>query len=372
MTAPAFTSLPLIQRIIAIGLVTAAFMPVRLLASDDGRDSSLLAFLSARGSERFEADRAGGRPQHGEALADMLYTYSRRSLRILAEADASTDDAQLDRLQIGWEPAPDTLLWLGKFHEPASSWNFGHDHGHYLQTAISTPSIERWTDDAGVLPENITGVLFDSRRRTGVEEAVQLSVAVGIAPNPVPKTDDSYWVRTISAGEHRLGWSTRLALLPDYARTSSFGLLAARHRLDARALDTVGRFDAGTVDQAIYGAYADVDWGQWTLHTTAYYVSLSIEETLKRRTESFIADYVQIERRFADRYTMYARHENSARAPESTYLHALQSRFAVRRNLAGARWDFARHQALTLEIERTTALTNRFTRIGLQWSAVVP
>ena len=372
MTGRVFPRWRLVQRSLAIVLVTAALAPTRLLANDARDDSSLLAFLSARGSERFNADRPRGRPEQGEALADVLYTYSRGALHILAEGDASTDDAQLDRLQIGWEAVPETLVWLGKFHEPASSWNFGHDHGHYLQTAISTPSIERWTDDAGVLPENITGLLFDSRHRTGAEAAVQVSLAAGIVPNPTPRTDNSYWVRTVSAGEHRVGWSARLAMLPDYASTNSFGLLAARHRLDASGLETIGRFDARTVNQSVYGVYADGDWGQWSLHATAYYVELSLQATSKPRTESFIAGYAQLERRFADRYTVYARHENAARAPESTYLRAVHSNFAVRRNLAGARWDFTRHQAITLEIERTTALTNRFTRIGLQWSAVVP
>jgi hypothetical protein len=372
MAGRVFARWRLVQWNLAIVLVTAALVPARLLANDGADDSSLLAFLSARGSERFNADRPGGRPEHGEALADALYTYSRGTLRVLAEGDASTDDAQLDRLQLGWEPVPDTLVWLGKFHEPASSWNFGHDHGHYLQTAISTPSIERWTDDAGVLPEYITGLLFDSRHRMGAEAAVQVSLAVGTAPNPVPRTGDSYWVRTITAGEHRVGWSARLAMLPDYAGTSSFGLLAARYRLDATGLDTVGRFDARTINQGVYGFYADGDWSQWSLHATAYYVDLSLQATSKPRTESFIAGYAQLERRFADRYTVYVRHENAARAPESTYLRAVQSHFAVRRNLAGARWDFTRHQALTLEIQRTTALTNRFTRIGLQWSAVIP
>jgi hypothetical protein len=346
--------------------------PVRSYATDTADDSGLVAFLSARGSERFNADRPRGRPEKGEAIADLLYTYSDGKLRALVEADATTDDAQLDRLQVGWEPVSDTLIWLGKFHEPASSWNFGHDHGHYLQTAISTPSIERWTDDAGVLPENVTGLLFDSRHQTSNDHGIQISLAVGITPNPVYHIDESYWVHPISAGEHRVGWSARFAMLPDYVGTSSFGLLAARHRLDARDLNRVGRLDARTVDQSVYGVYADQDWARWSLHGAVYYVDCSLEEASKPRTEHFFAGYAQIERRFAERYTVYARHEDSARAPESTYLRAVQRNFVIRRNMLGARWDFTRHQAITLEAARTTALTNRFTRISLQWSAAIP
>src|SRR5258708_10545392 len=121
------------QRILFMVLLAAALVPMRLRAGDESGDgSSLLAFLSAHGSERFDADRPSGRPAHGAAIADVLYTYSRGKLRLLAEGAVATDDAEIDRLQVGWEPVPDTLAWVGKFHEPPSSWNFGHDHGHYL------------------------------------------------------------------------------------------------------------------------------------------------------------------------------------------------------------------------------------------------
>jgi hypothetical protein len=360
------------QPILAVVLLAAALLPMRLRASEGGDDSSLLGFLSARGSERFDADRPTGRPAHGAAIADVLYTYSRGKLRLLAEGSVATDDAEIDRLQVGWEPVAETSVWLGKFHQPASSWNFGHDHGHYLQTAISTPAIEKWADDAGALPENITGVLFDSRRPMG-SSGVQISLAVGIAPNPLQKDDHSYWVRPISRGSHPVGWSARLALLPDYVGSNNVGLLGAKQKLDVEDLAADGFLTgARSVDETVYGAYADGDWDQWSLNTAVYNVDLSLREAAGTRNESFVAGYAQLERRFADRLTAFVRHENSARTQESSYLHAVQNHFAVRRSLIGVRWDFARHQALTVETSRTTTLSNRYTRISLQWSAVVP
>jgi hypothetical protein len=361
------------QRILAVVLLAAALVPMRLRAIDASGDySSLLAFLSARGSERFDAVRPSGRPARGAANVDLLYTFSHGKLRLLAEGAAATDDAEIDRLQVGWELVPDTLVWLGKFHEPASSWSFGHDHGHYLQTAISTPSIEKWSDDAGVLPENSTGVLFDSRRPIG-SAAVQVSLGVGIAPNPVQKDDRSYWVRPISGGSHHVGWSARLALLPDYVGSNSFGLLGAKHKLDANDFGADGLLN-GTrnVDETVYGAYAGGDWNPWSLHAALYQVDVSLRGAAAARNESFVAGYAQLERRFADRYTAFFRHEDSAKAQESSYLHAVQNHFALRRSLIGVRWDFIRHQAITVETSRATTLSNRFTKISLQWSAVVP
>ncbi len=371
MAGRVFAKVGVVKRILAVLLLTASLAPTRLLANDDGgNDSSLLGFLSAQGSERFDADRPTRRPARGEAIADLLYTHSHKKLRLLGEFEVANDDAELDRLQVGWELVPDTLVWLGRLHEPASSWNFGNDHGHYLLTAISTPAIERWADDAGALPQNITGVLVDSRRPMGTS-AVEVSLAVGIAPNPIQKDHRSYWLAPINRGSHRPGWSARFALFPDNLR-NSVGLLGARHRLDADDFAAAGLFDARVVDETVLGAYADTDWDRWTLHAAVYYVDLSLQATPKPRNESFAAGYAQLERRFAGRYTAFVRREVSARAQESSYLQTVQKRFAVVNSLAGLRWDFTRHQAITAEVSRTTTFSNRFTRISLQWSAVVP
>ena len=372
MAVPVFTKGGLAQGILAAVLLAAALAPTKLPAQDGGDETPLLGFLSARGTEHFDADRPRARPASGEAVVDLLYTRSRGKLRMLAEGEFATDDAELDRLQFGWELVPDTLLWLGKLHEPASSWNFGHDHGHYLQTAISTPAIERWADDAGALPENITGALLDSRRPMGTTAGVQVSLAIGVAPNPSLRDDRSYWLPPLSHNSHRVGWSVRLALLPDYTGSNGVGLLGARHKLDADRFASAGLLPTRDIDETVYGAYTDVDWGLWTLHSALYYVNVSLLEPANARDENFISGYAQLERRFADRYTVFARHEGSSRAQESGYLHAVQDHFAVRVSLLGARWDFARHQALTLETSRSTTLSNRFTKISLQWSAVVP
>lgn len=358
------------RRILAILLLTAALVPARLPANEGADGSSLLGFLSARGSERFDADRPLNHPARGAAIADLLYTPSRGRLRLLIEGECATDDAELDRAQLGWELIPDTMLWLGKVHEPASSWNFGHDHGHYLLTAISTPAIERWADDTGALPQSIAGLLFDSRRPVGTSAAVQVSLAVGIAPNPIQDKQRSFWLDPISRGSHRVGWSARVALLPDYLG-NAVGLLGARHKLDAGDFAAKGLLQGRDVDETVLGAYADGVWNQWTLHSALYYVDLSLQ-TPNARNENFAAGYAQLERRLTERYTVFARQEVSARAQESTYLHAVQNRFAVREPLAGVRWDFTRHHALTLEASRPTTLSNRYTRFSLQWSAVVP
>lgn len=356
-----------------MGTCAALLGPGYVLATGaDAADPGLLAFLSLRGSARFDSDRPVAHPAHGAAGADLLYAHAHGGLRLLAEGYVTDDEAGIDRLQLGWELRPETIVWLGKLHAPSSAWNFGQDHGHYLQTAITTPSIEKWAEYAGVLPQAISGLLLDTRRPIGDSAAVQLTVALGIAPNPVGNPDESYWVRPLSAGVHRLAWSARVALLPDFAGTGSLGLLAGRYRLDARDLGS-NSFRFSLVDQSVYGIYAEGDWASWSLRSTLYYVDLSLRQQASYpRSEGFSAAYIQLERRLDDRVTLFARHENSSRASESAYLRAVQGGFALRRSLIGARWDFLQHQAMTLELARSGTVNNSGNIVGLQWSAVVP
>jgi hypothetical protein len=357
-------------------LLAVALVPTPLTAAGMGSESSLLVFPSAQGAEKFHADRTTDSGSHWEGVADILYTRTQGRLRLLAEVDFSTESAEVDRLQAGWELIPESFIWVGKFHVPSSSWNFERDHGHYLQTAISTPAIEtpgndRWGDDTGVLPENVSGVLLDSSHAIGTTAAMQFSLGVGVAPNPVPDTH-SYWVSPERGGRHRIGWNARFALLPDYSRTNSFGLLASRHKLDTTALANESVLLARDVEETTYGAYADGDWGLWGIRASVYRIDFRLLGLSTPRAERIVAGYAQLERRFAGQYTAFARFENSAWAREADYLQALQPRFEVRRSLIGMRWDFIRHEAITVEFARAATLTDRFTHISLQWSAVIP
>ena len=80
------------------------------------------------------------------------------------------------------EFVPDTVLWLGRFHQPASAWNTEHHHGQYLQTDITRPYIERWEDEQGIIPQHITGLLLESRQSIGKDGAIQFYGGIGAAP----------------------------------------------------------------------------------------------------------------------------------------------------------------------------------------------
>jgi hypothetical protein len=353
-----------------------ASMPASALDTPTDTDSSLLVFPSVQGTQRLNANEAADRSLQGQAIADVLYTLTHERLRFLTELDVSNENAQLDRLQLGWELLPDSYIWVGKFHEPSSSWNFERDHGHYLQTAISIPAIEspakdRWGEDAGVLPENVIGILCDASHKVGDSAAVQLSVSLGVTSNPIESSNSGYWIRPTSRGYQPPGWNVRLAMLPDSSRNTSFGLLASEHRLDTTDLVDEGLLDARAVRETVYGAYADGDWGPWALHATIYHIDFSLLETPRERTQTLVAGYLQLERRFAVEYTVFARLESSADARDADYVKVVQHHFEVRRSIAGMRWDFWRHQAITLEIARAATLSQHYSTVALQWSALI-
>src|ERR1700722_1088405 len=109
--------------------------------------SELEVFLAAEGL-------AGhGQPDPREDApwlnADVIFALTHEQFRVFGEYFITPEEHDLERFQVGYEVAPDTVIWLGRFHQPASAWDTEHHHGRYLQTAISRPAIENWEDEEG-------------------------------------------------------------------------------------------------------------------------------------------------------------------------------------------------------------------------------
>ncbi len=153
---------------------------------------------------------------------------NRGRFRLFGEYELSNEEHDLERFQVGFEPAADTIIWLGRFHQPASAWNTEHHHGRYLQTAITRPSVELWEDEQGIIPQHISGLYVDSRRPIGANAGLQISGGAGWGVTidrdglqPVDLLDPH-------VADHRLSLTGRIAYLPSYVGTNSFGLLLAR------------------------------------------------------------------------------------------------------------------------------------------------
>jgi hypothetical protein len=307
--------------------------------------------------------------------ADVVFGVTQHQFRVFGELYITPDEQDLERLQFGFEFVPETVLWFGRFHQPASAWNTEHHHGRYLQTAITRPFIERWEDEQGLIPQHITGALIESRRPLGEDGALQLSGGAGAGPALQNHEYDPIDLIDHNSGRHRLSLTGRVAYLPEYTGTSSFGLLYGHDKIDTNSLFVLSSLNSRHAVVSIYGLYADWNSEPWRIIAANYYVDIALDQTA--RDESFISGYVQAERQLPHKLTVFARVEDSARMQESNYValfddHDGDIDVALRRHALGMRWDYIRRQALTVELSHVVSLKQRSNEIRLQWSAVIP
>jgi hypothetical protein len=307
--------------------------------------------------------------------ADFVFGLTQHQFRVFGEYYVTPKERDLERLQFGFEFVPETVLWIGRYHQPGSAWNTEHHHGRYLQTAITRPFIERWEDEHGLIPQHITGALFESRRPIGQEGAIQMSGGAGAGPSLT--RDEFAPVDLIgnNPGKHRLSLTGRIAYLPEYVGTSSFGVLLGRDDIASNSPRIVSALSSRNAVLSIYGAYGDWNSEPWRIIGANYYVDIALDQ--KARNESFISGYLQLERQLPNKLTVFGRIEDSARMQESNFVALFDEPdgdidIALRRDALGLRWDYVRRQALTIELSHVVSLKQRSNEVRLQWSAVVP
>jgi hypothetical protein len=326
-----------------------------------------------------EAFHGSGRAPRDDAdpwiNADVVVGLTEHQFRVFGELLATPDEVDLERFQMGFEFVPETVLWLGRFHEPASAWNTEHHHGQYLQTDITRPYIERWEDEQGIIPQHITGALLESRQSIGKDGAIQLSGGIGAAPALTNTSLEPFSLIRSDPGRHGPSVTGRLAYLPEYVGASSVGLLFARDDLQASYALALPALHSNHANLTIYGAYIDWTVGPWRVVGANYYVDVALERAA--RNESFISGYLQVERQLPRRLTVFSRLEDSARMQESRYVALFDHEdgnleIALRRQALGVRWDYARRQALTLEFSHIVSLHQQSNEVRVQWSAAIP
>jgi len=120
----------------------------------------------------------------------------------------------------------------------------------------------------------------------------------------------------------------------------------------------------------VAGIYARGDWSPWKVEVAVYDVATRFEGLAAAPRQSFQAGYAQIERDLSNGLEIYGRHENTNEATENLFLQMFP-RYVLRRNTLGARWQFARVHALTLEVSNSDSRIASFHEYRLQWSATL-
>jgi hypothetical protein len=357
-------------RAIATALALSAAAAVHAAESDPPLgpgQGEMLLFTSADG---LLADSANPDYDTGDfnVTVDVLGSLSAGSFRMLGELLLSTEEQELERFQFGWELRPDTYLWVGRFHQPASVWNTRHHHGQYLQPSITRPVIESWEDDGGVLPQHFAGALFETRLPVGSTSGLSLQGGMGAGPALVGQELVPIEIYEPEGLGGRLSWGLRASYLPSFTGDDEFGVVLSGSEVDLARADLAGPGDH--VDLRVGGLFATWQRGPSRLDAVAYYVRSTIIGG-GQGADDFAAGYVQYRHELGRGVNVLGRLEGSTGSAKSAYV-ALFPDFVKQKTVADLRWDFRPRQALTLEVAGSHARRGDFREIRLQWSAVLP
>jgi hypothetical protein len=370
--------LPTPQWAMADETASLSGMPGMPAMSGPGRPAgNVELFLSLRGQSSSGETEPPDLDERTWGLGDLVFAGERGRLRLMGEYNLSTAEHDFERLQVGFEPVPDTLVWIGRFHQPGSAWNNEFHHGPYLQTAITRPSIELWEDEDGVLPQHLMGALAESRWPIAGGHGLQ--VALGLGYGSVLATESSkgsfepIGVLGSSGGGHHVSTTAQFAYQPTYLGQSSAGLLFAHHISGIRDPVLRATLGADEVSQQSVGAYVHytaerVHWLAVLYRIQTHYDSA----TAAQLREQFWAGYLQVELPLPHRLTFYVRHENSPGATDSRLAKLVSDDLVLHGNYAGLRLDLPHRQALTLEASRAALIEGSIDRLRLQWSAAFP
>ena len=360
------------RRVLAYSVLIAILWSWQTLAHSEQSSSEFEVFLAADGV----AGHGQPNPREEDAWvdADVILGVTRGQFRVFGDYFLDPAKHDLERFQVGYEVVPDTVIWLGRFQQPASAWDTEHHRERYLQTAITRPAVENWEDEDGLIPQHITGMLVESRRPAGGTAGLQLSASAGADPSLEPEHSEPIDLVGNNPGRHGVSFKGRLAYLPSYAGNNSAGLLLGHDQLFASSLVAIGTLRSYHVVLTTYGAYLDFTLTDWRIIGAAYYFDVELDHP--NPDESFMSGYLQAERHLPHDLTAFFRVEDSARIQHSRYVAQLDDAstdldIAIRRQSGGLRWDFASRQALTVEVGHEDSLDRHGNEVRIQWSAAV-
>jgi hypothetical protein len=352
----------------AYTLLLLAFVTVPV-ARGDPLQTEFLLLPSAQVAGTFNREAPVTQVQDELLQADMLLTVQKGRFKFFAEYLVSDHESDLERLQLGWQLTDDTIIWVGRYHQPSSVWNHDHHHGQYLQTTITRPDIDEWEDLGGILPQHFTGMLIESGHPAFGGWRLRTAIAGGIAPELGPDGLEPFNLIHPNFDRHTMGYQARASLHPSDFSESGFGLLVADDHLSwVGEPETPAQVGLDHVDLRLIGAFGTYAGEKWNLQATLYHADARLHYTTSQVSDNFDVWYLQAERRLPHKLTAFGRWEDSFGTGDSDYLK-LFTEFARIRYTAGLRWDFASRQALTLQFENTHTLNGSFDAARLQWSA---
>ena len=304
---------------------------------------------------------------------DIFYTSEFNQTRFLTEFLKTSQEAELERLQLGWRIMPGKTLWVGRFHNALSFWNTQMHHGDFLQSSLSRPTVANYEDEHGPLPAHISGILLESSRTVGDSE-INYMAGIGIGPT----FDTTLQPLDLLEPNHpgKLAASFRLGYHPEAGNPDQFGAAIGYVRIPFRSplMDPVSNALVDEVQQTVLSSFLNIETHKFHLMGELFIFDDRVTGPGNASKYTTLSGYLQPEYKLGEssRTTLYARIEATPQAAADGYLSLLPE-FSPHQGLVGLRYDLTPTQAIKLEIGRTIRQdTLKFNSLSAQWSMVLP
>lgn len=297
------------------------------------------------------------------AEADFIYKKDINNISVMAEAYATHDDGDIQRLQLGWRLSDDTTVWLGRFYNQIGYWNTEYNRGSYNELSIHRPSIMDYESDGGILTTHLTGV-FAEQKNMYQNMAVSFILAVGQGPE-LTKDAKLEALSLLHSGdtENDTSVTARIAFEVESPFMLKTGLFTNQTTIPSR----LGLITE--VDQRIFGGYFHSQLSQWSLTWMLISVSNNVKDQNVTQSSSFGGGYAQISYAINHHWTTYVRIEDIESVDHDAYLMLFPD-FVIDRNLLGLRLNFRKNQAITFEVLDSDLISGDHFHTAVQWSAM--
>ncbi|MHC4961161.1 MAG: hypothetical protein ACYTGA_03435 [Planctomycetota bacterium] len=295
-----------------------------------------------------------------EVGVDFFATFEKKNFRVLGEYLLSNKEQEIERFQLGWL-FKDHLFWIGRFHNPISYWNSQYHHGAYLQSSITRPAIVEFEEKGGIMPMHLGGFLAEGAFDRD-EKELGYALAFGAGPEFTGELEP--WdVLSPSSGTRDISATLNVYLVSDMTTSNRFGLFVNHTKIPANDINV------SEIQQTSSGFYGGWESDRWRWHGSAFYVHNRFERSIGTEKGAFFNAYLQAEYELHNGWTFFGRIEGTYGEEGDAYL-TLFPNFVEDRIMGGIRYDFAKQNALKLEISANQTSDDDFVQVMLQWSAM--
>lgn len=222
------------------------------------------------------------------------------------------------------------------------------------------------------MPAHITGIALEAGQFFGEKSRFNIEVSTGLGPRMTSEGLEPLDLLDFDEFSEHYGLSSglRLSYVADYFQENQVGILLSYSDIFVDDNLPPPLPDIHEFDQISIGIFADWHLSDWRLLGNITHVQNKAEAAVTT-SDSFVAGYMHAEYELSEHWTFFGRLENSSGTEDSLYFEFFPE-FVSAKILAGARYDFLKRHALTLEVADAETQYDDFGQILLQWSAFFP